>query len=98
MDENNRAFFPITWAVFLNLQKKGRGDLLPLLPTNFAPDASSDIRMHPKTIANISHQNFKVRLSPSKKIYFYLHQLKPFKNDEKCFLFHLKSFFCSQDI
>ena len=23
---------------------------------------------------------------------------KPFKNDEKCFLFHLKSYFCSQDI
>ena len=23
---------------------------------------------------------------------------KPFRNDEKCFLFHLKSFFCSQDI
>ena len=23
---------------------------------------------------------------------------KPFKNGEKCFLFHLKSFFCSQDI
>ena len=25
-------------------------------------------------------------------------QLKPFKNDEKCFLFHLKSSFRSQDI
>ena len=23
---------------------------------------------------------------------------KPFKNDEKCFLFHLKSYFCSEDI
>ena len=29
---------------------------------------------------------------------FYLLQSKPFKNDEKCFLFHLKSSFCSQDI
>ena len=29
---------------------------------------------------------------------FYLRQYKPFKNDEKCFLFHLKSSFCSQDI
>ena len=24
--------------------------------------------------------------------------LKPFQNDEKCFLFHLKSFFLSEDI
>ena len=29
---------------------------------------------------------------------FYLIQWNPFKNDQKCFLFHLKSFFCSQDI
>ena len=29
---------------------------------------------------------------------FYLVQRKPFKNNEKCFLFHLKSSFRSQDI
>ena len=29
---------------------------------------------------------------------FYFLQWKPFKNDEKCFLFYLKSSFCSQDI
>ena len=29
---------------------------------------------------------------------FYLLQWKPFKNDEKCFLFHAKSFFRSKDI
>ena len=34
---------------------------------------------------------------PPKEI-FYLLQWKPFKNDEKCFLFHLKSSFCFQDI
>ena len=28
----------------------------------------------------------------------YLFDWKPFRNDEKCFLFHLKSFFRSQDI
>ena len=28
----------------------------------------------------------------------YLLDWKPFKNDEKCFLFHLESSFCSQDI
>ena len=39
---------------------------------------------------------FKVGLSPSKQNSFYLLQWKPF-NDEKC-LFHLKSFFRSQDI
>ena len=40
----------------------------------------------------------KVGLSPSRKISFYLLQKKPFKNDEKCFLFYLKSSFHSQDI
>ena len=28
----------------------------------------------------------------------YLLHLKPFKNDEKCFLFHLKGLFSTQDI
>ena len=42
--------------------------------------------------------DFKVRLSPSKKIYFYLLQWKPFKDDEKWFLLHLKSSFRSQYI
>ena len=40
----------------------------------------------------------KVRLSPSKKISVYLLQWRPFKNDEKCFLFYLKSSSRSQDI
>ena len=31
---------------------------------------------------------FKVRLSSSKNIFFDLLQWKPFKSDEKCFLFH----------
>ena len=39
----------------------------------------------------------KVGLLPSKKL-FYLLQWKPFKNDEKCFSFHLKNCFRSQDI
>ena len=40
----------------------------------------------------------KVGLSSSKKISFYLLQWKPFKNDEKCFLFHFKRSFRFQDI
>ena len=40
----------------------------------------------------------KVGLSPSKKNLFYLLHWKPFKNDEKGFLFHLKSPFRSEDI
>ena len=40
---------------------------------------------------------FKVGLAPSKNIIcFYLSEWKPFKNDEKCFLFRLKNSFCSQ--
>ena len=46
----------------------------------------------------IEPQRFKVGLSPSIKILVYLFHLKPFKNDDKCFLFHLKNSFCSQDI
>ena len=41
--------------------------------------------------------SFKIGLSPSKKM-FYLLQCKPFKSDEKCFLFHLKGYCRSQDI
>ena len=40
----------------------------------------------------------EVRLSRSRKNSFYLLQWKSFKNDEKCFLAHLKSYFRSQDI
>ena len=40
---------------------------------------------------------FEIGLAASKKD-FYLLQLKPVKNGEKCFLFHLKSSFLSQDI
>ena len=41
---------------------------------------------------------FKAGFSPSKKNFVYLLQWWPFKNDGKCFLFHLKSSFRSQDI
>ena len=40
----------------------------------------------------------KVGLSLSKKILGYLLDWKPFKSDEKYFLFHLKGSFSSQDI
>ena len=51
-----------------------------------------------KTTWNWTKNKFKVGLSLSKKNYFYLLQWKPFKNNEKRFLFHLKSSFHSQDI
>ena len=37
--------------------------------------------------------NVKVKLSPSKKNLCHLLQRKPFKNDEKYFLFHTSSFY-----
>ena len=40
---------------------------------------------------------FKVELSPSKKLCYLLYW-KPFKNDEKYFVFKLKSSIRSQDI
>ena len=42
-------------------------------------------------------QNIKAWLSPSKNCLVIL-DCKPFKNDDKCFLFYLKSAFHSQDI
>ena len=44
-----------------------------------------------------SNQNSWKRNICFKQIWAYPTE-KPFKNDEKCFLFCLKSFFCSQDI
>ena len=50
------------------------------------------------TNANKLEHQIKVGLSPFQKNLFHLHHCKPIKNDEKCFLFHLKSSFRSQDI
>ena len=41
--------------------------------------------------------SLKIGLWPSKIKLCYLSDWKPFKNDEKCFLFHLKSSFRSKD-
>ena len=54
----------------------------------------SEVRGLQLGITVVAH-SFKVGRSSSKKICFiYL----PLKNDEKCFLCHLKCSFCSQDI
>ena len=53
--------------------------------------------MKKKQVITYTFKSFKVGLSPSKKISFYLLQRKPFKTDEKCFLLHLKSSLRSQD-
>ena len=45
-----------------------------------------------------SSQNNHLKSESHLKKLFYLLQWKPFKNDEKWFLFHLKSSFRSQDI
>ena len=42
--------------------------------------------------------SLKSRTLTFQKFFFNFLQWKPFKNDEKCFLFHLKSSFRSQDI
>ena len=50
-----------------------------------------------KVNCNKSIFNHNVGLSPSKKIDLFA-LIKPSKNPEKCFLFHLTSSFRSQDI
>ena len=45
-----------------------------------------------------SHEKLKVGLSPSKIFFYLLQRWKVLQNDEKCFLFHIKSNFRSQDI
>ena len=52
---------------------------------------------HPLHIQYLSLQ-LKSDSHLPKKFRFYLLQWKPFKNDEKCFLFHLKNSFRSKDI
>ena len=47
---------------------------------------------------NHSLVDLKVRLSPSKKNLCYFLHWNFFKNDVKCFVFHLKSLFCSEDV
>ena len=42
--------------------------------------------------------NLKFGLSTSKKVSIIYFNKKPFKNDEKCFLFHFKSFCRSRDV
>ena len=47
-------------------------------------------------ICNLNSEETRIKLKSDSnlpKIFFHLHQWKPFKNDEKCFLFHVKSFF-----
>ena len=56
MDENPQRILP---GQVFQIFKKGQGRSSPFSPANCAPDASSDIRMHPKTIINTSHQNFR---------------------------------------
>ena len=56
------------------------------------------IKLLEKMYVSLKTKSIKVGLSPSKKKLRYLLHWKPLKNDEKCFLFHLKSSFCSQDI
>ena len=41
----------------------------------------------------LTSKEVKAGLSPSKKSLYYLLHLKPFKNDEKCFLFILEALF-----
>ena len=59
---------------------------------------TNNIHEYGKSKTNEPHKFFlKVGLSSSKK-YFLFASVIPFKNDGKCFSFHLKRSFCSQDI
>ena len=66
-----------------------------LLIEAFIKAKNIDIICLPETFLD-STIPLKVGLSPSKKICVLL-DWKSFENDEKCFLFHLKSSFLSQD-
>ena len=59
---------------------------------------SSACRWNNKKLTSVKDVLLKGGLSPfKKKKKIYLLQWKPFKNDKKRFLFHLKSYFCSQN-
>ena len=50
--------FFLLLGLFFNFSKR-TGETFPPPPTNYAPDVSSGMCMHPKTIVNTSHQSFK---------------------------------------
>ena len=72
----------------MNLSKQHNG--FQKHEESLAPYVLSDLILFPII-------GFKVGLSPS-KINCYLLDWKPFKYDERCFLFRLKSSFCYQEI
>ena len=49
-------------------------------------------------VSTILYLLTQIRAFIFQKKLLYLLQSKPFKNDEKCFLFHLKSYFRSRDV
>ena len=66
-------------------------------PENFTCRACSPWQIPAINAYGIHSRKFKLGSHLPKK-FFYLLQWKPFKNDENCFLFHLKSSFHFQDI
>ena len=48
MDEHNQSIFPSYQGNFFNFHRRAGETPSALLPANCAPDASPDIRMHPK--------------------------------------------------
>ena len=99
-------FFQVLAVIFI---RKLTGIVtLSNLPRNSSPIKENFLSLHlmKRSKRDRNLQNNTVILSSRtlksdshllKKL-FYLLQWKSFKNDEKCFLFHLKNSFCSQDI
>ena len=81
-------------AQLIGAVAKVTGTVTQVMTAGFSFNHARDI----KRFQGVLKTMFKVGLSPPKQNSFYLLQWKPFKNDEKCFLFHLKNSFRSQDI
>ena len=87
----------LSWIVIsLNLPESQNDD--PLSDNIDHPTLKTIVKWknYPSAAITAVHENWErftfKSVSPSKKL-FYLLQLKPFKNDEKYFPFHLKNFF-----
>ena len=80
--------------IVLYYRKENEFDLVSTSICFISDDLNYDVNF----VYEVVKDTIKVGLSHAKRKLCYLLDWKPFKNDEKCFLFHLKSFFRSQDI
>ena len=94
MSQNDQTHFKI-FIAYAFASDKGRLKIVSYI--NFIQKESGFVEFLAEFQTMIKYGSLKSKSHLPKKL-LYLLQRKPFKKDEKCFLFHLKSYFHTQDI